>query len=47
MAVQAMLYYQAGQQERFRIERKDGKPKEYHRQWRCRYAGWLCCTLQP
>jgi IS5 family transposase len=45
-ALQAMPQYQAGQQERSKMERKYGEAKAYHGLRRCRYVGWLCCTLQ-
>ena len=46
VALQATPQYQAGQQERYKMERKYGEAKEYHGLRRCRYVGWLCCTLQ-
>ena len=45
-ALQATPQYQAGQKERYKIERKYGEAKEYHKLRRCRYVGWLRCTLQ-
>jgi len=45
VALQATPQYQAGQQERYKIERKYGEAKEYHGLRRCRYVGWLRGTL--
>ena len=38
--------YQAGQKERYRIERKYGEAKVYHGLRRCRYTGWLRYAIQ-
>jgi IS5 family transposase len=45
-ALPATPQYQAGQKERYKIERKYGEAKAYHGLRRCRYVGWLRCTLQ-
>jgi IS5 family transposase len=44
--LQATPQYQAGQKERSKMGRKYGEVEEYHGLWRCRYVGWLRCTLQ-
>jgi IS5 family transposase len=38
--------YQAGQAERYKIERKYGEAKEYHGLRRCRYLGWIRYAIQ-
>lgn len=45
-ALQATWQYQAGQAERYKIERKFGEAKAYHGLRRCRSVGWLRCALQ-
>jgi len=44
-ALPATPQYQAGQKERYKIERKYGEAKAYHGLRRCRYVGWLRGTL--
>ena len=44
-ALQVTPQYQAGQEERYKMERKDGEAKAYHGLRRCRYVGWLRGTL--
>ena len=38
--------YQAGQRERYQIERKYGEANEYHGLRRCRYLGWMRYAIQ-
>jgi len=38
--------YQAGQRERYKIERKYGEGKAYHGLGRCRYVGRMRCMIQ-
>jgi len=46
VALQESAEYQAGQQERYKIERKYGEAKEHHGLRRCRYLGFLRYTVQ-
>ena len=46
VALQQSGEYEAGQRERYKIERKYGEAKEYHGLRRCRYVGYWRYTIQ-
>ena len=46
MALKESAEYQAGQKERYKIERKYGQAKEHHGLRRCRYLGFLPYMVQ-
>lgn len=46
VALKNSAEYQAGQKERYQIERKYGEAKEHHGLRRCRYVGYLRYTVQ-
>jgi IS5 family transposase len=46
MALKASAGYEAGQKERYKIERKYGEAKQNHGLRRCRYLGWIRYAIQ-
>jgi IS5 family transposase len=46
VALKQSSAYRAGQQERYKIERKYGEAKENHGLRRCRYLGWMRYAIQ-
>lgn len=46
VALKKSAEYEAGQKERYKIERKYGEAKEHHGLRRCRYLGYLRYTVQ-